>query len=119
MHVWGTAVAPKPLFVGGFKEVIFQGAGLLNPRLSGLGYMAAGGLCAGGTYAPIHLLGIIFIYPAALGTGLGLPGLFMLVTGEPKARPGDDSHPILVRIGLVLSFMVGSIGGLFTLQFYV
>jgi hypothetical protein len=119
MHVWGTAVAPQPMFVGGFKEVIFQGAGLHNPRLSGLGYMAAGALCAGGTYALIHLVGIIFIYPAALGTGLGLPGLFMVVTGEPRARPGDTSHPILVRIGLVLSFMVGSIGGLFTLQYYV
>lgn len=119
MHVWGTAVAPKPLFVGGFKEAIFQGAGLLNPRLSGLGYMAAGALCAGGTYVLVHVLGVVFIYPAALATGLGLPGLFMVVTGEPKARPGDESQPVLVRVGLMLSFMVGSIGGLFLLGLYV
>lgn len=119
MHVWGTVVAPQPLFVGGFQEVIFKGAGLLNPRLSGLGYIAVGALCAGGTYAMIHLIGIVFPYAAVLGTTLGLPGLFMLVTGEPKARPGDESHPLLVRVGVVLSFMVGGIGGLFTLQFYM
>jgi hypothetical protein len=43
----------------------------------------------------------------------------MVLTGEPRARPGDESQPLLVRIGLVLSFMVGTIGGLFSLPLYL
>ncbi len=114
-----SGVLPPGVEPPGLKEVLLgQASGFPDPRKDGLTYL---GICI---VAVVAVFGIavvsnrVFIYPAVLGPFIGVPGLFLLLTGEPRLRPAGEPSPLWAKAGLWVATIVGGLLGLATLAFY-
>lgn len=101
------------------KEAILEGTGFANPRKDGLGYIGIGVLCVVGVFVVALVTDTVFIYPAVVGPVLIMPGLFMVGTAEPLARPAGQKAPGWARAGLTGSTAAGIAAGLYTLFWFL
>ena len=106
IQIGGGDFAPQKLMAA-----VISGQGFAGPRKMGLIMI---GLCVVFVIAnTVLVLGLHRYYPYlySLGAVFGWTGMWLAVTGQPRATPDGSKAPMWGRIGLAASLGIGVIVG--------
>ena len=114
----GTAGMPRLSFEGGdfsgdaLKAAVIEGKGFQKPRLMGAIFMGLSIAFTLGNTVLVLVLSRYYPYLYSLGAIFGWGGLWLLVTGQPRAMADGSNAPMWGRIGLGACLVVGLLVGI-------
>jgi hypothetical protein len=114
----GTAGMPRLSFEGGdfsgdaLKAAVIEGKGFQKPRLMGAIFMGLSIAFTVGNTVLVLVLSRYYPYLYSLGAIFGWGGLWLLVTGQPRATADGTNAPMWGRIGLGACLVVGLLVGI-------
>lgn len=97
----------KDLSPGALVNAVTTGEGFANPRMVAAAAGGLGVLLAVANFVLIFVLNRYYPYLLGIAPTLILGGMFMLATGEPRARGEGQTAPMWTRAGLAGSMLVG------------
>ena len=99
--------SPTDLWLG-----VWTGKGIPNARVTGAGMLAISWVIWIATVVLVWFLHRYYPYFLVLAGPMGWAGLFLLITGEPGARPDGSQAPMWGRLGAGVALAFGVLQGI-------